>query len=144
MSIVAKRLDGSICYLYVGRPRPRRHCVRWGLSFPTPTERGTAAPTFRPMSIVAKRLDGSGYHLVRRSASAQGQCVREDQLPRGNMHSSPHFSVHVYCDQTSGWIKMPVGTEIGLGPGDIVLDGDAARPHGKGQSSPLLFGPCLF
>jgi len=32
----------------------------------SPTERGTAAPTFWPMSIVAKRLDGSGYHLVRR------------------------------------------------------------------------------
>ena len=25
-----------------------------------------------------------------------------------------------------GWIKMPLGTEVGLGPGDIVLDGDPA------------------
>ena len=41
-----------------GRPRPRRHCVRLGQSFPGPcTERGTAVPrTFRPMSIVVKRL----------------------------------------------------------------------------------------
>ena len=23
----------------------------------------------------------------------------------------------------AGWIKMPLGTEVGLGPGDIVLDG---------------------
>ena len=30
------------------------------------TERGTAAPTFRPTCMVAKRLDGSGYHLLRR------------------------------------------------------------------------------
>jgi len=30
---------------------------------------------------------------------------------------------------------MPVGTAIGLGPGDTVLDGDAA-PHGKEQTSP--------
>jgi len=29
---------------------------------------------------------------------------------------------------------MPLGTEIGLSPGDIVLDGDLA-PHGKGHSS---------
>ena len=36
-----------------GRPRPRRHCVRWGPS--SPTERGTAGPTFRPMSTVVKR-----------------------------------------------------------------------------------------
>ena len=36
---------------YGSRPRPRRHCVRWGPSYP---KRGTAAPTFRPMSIVAR------------------------------------------------------------------------------------------
>jgi len=30
--------------------------------------------------------------------------------------------------QTVGWIKMPLGTEAGLGPGDIVLDGDPAPP----------------
>jgi len=29
---------------------------------------------------------------------------------------------------TAGWIKMPVGTEVNLGPGQIVLDGDAAAP----------------
>ena len=38
---------------YGCRPRPRPRCVRWGLS--SPTERSTAAPTFRPMSIVTKR-----------------------------------------------------------------------------------------
>jgi len=27
----------------------------------------------------------------------------------------------VYCGQTVGWIKMPLGMEVGLGPGDIVL-----------------------
>ena len=54
----------------------------------------------------------------------------------------------VYCDQTVGWIKMPLGTEIGLGPGHIMLDGDPAplppRRDGKGHSSPSLFGPCLL
>jgi len=36
-----------------------------------------------------------------------------------------------------GWIKMPIGTEIGLGPGDFVLDGDPAipPPRKKGHSS---------
>ena len=28
----------------------------------------------------------------------------------------------------AGWIKMPLGMEVGLGPGDIVLDGDTAPP----------------
>jgi len=42
----------------------------------------------------------------------------------------------VYCGQTIGWIEMQLGTEVGIGPGDIVLDGDPAAPHGNGRSSP--------
>jgi len=44
----------------------------------------------------------------------------------------------VYCGQTVGWIKMPLGTQVGLGPDHIELDGDSAPPHGKGHNSPLL------
>ena len=36
--------------------------------------------------------------------------------------------VVVYCRQMAGWIKMPLGTEVNLGPGDVVLDGVAAPP----------------
>jgi len=51
----------------------------------------------------------------------------------------------VYYDQTVGWIRMPLGVEVGLGPGDIVLDGDPAPSPGKGHSSPSqLFGLCLL
>ena len=46
----------------------------------------------------------------------------------------PQFSAHVYCDKTAAWIKMPLGTEVGLGPDDIVLDGDPAPPPLKGHS----------
>jgi len=35
----------------------------------------------------------------------------------------------VYCGQTVGWIKMPLGTELGLGGSNIVLDGDPAFPR---------------
>jgi len=31
---------------------------------------------------------------------------------------APQFSAHVYCGQTAGCIKMPLGMEIGLSPGD--------------------------
>jgi len=31
----------------------------------------------------------------------------------------PHFEAHVYCGQTAGWIKMPLGMQIGLGPGTL-------------------------
>ena len=50
----------------------------------------------------------------------------------------------VYSGQTVGWITMPLGTDVGLSTGDIVLDG-IQLPHGKGHSSPPpLFGPCLL
>ena len=55
---------------------------------------------------------------------------------------SPRFSANVYCDQTAGWMKMPVGTEVDLGPGHIVLDGDPATlPPRKGHSSRPSFRP---
>jgi len=52
-------------------------------------------------------------------------------LPKKEHSSHPHFSAHVYCGQTTGWIKMPLGTEEGLGTGHIVLDWDAALPAPK-------------
>jgi len=43
----------------------------------------------------------------------------------------------------AGWIKMPLGMEVGLGPSHIVLDGDPAPPLQKGSRAPI-FGPCLL
>jgi len=44
---------------------------------------------------------------------------------------------HVYCGQTAEWIKMPLGTMIGLSPGDSVLDGDPSpSPQRGGALSP--------
>ena len=34
----------------------------------------------------------------------------------------------MYCGYTDGWIKMTLGTKVGVGPGDIELDGDPAPP----------------
>ena len=48
----------------------------------------------------------------------------------------PHFSAHVYSGQTAGWIKMPLGTEVGLGPGDIMLDWEPDIPTEKGTAAP--------
>jgi len=56
---------------YGGRPRPRRHCVRSGLSSPSPTRGPSPLPSLRPISITAKRLDGSRWHLARRWALVQ-------------------------------------------------------------------------
>jgi len=46
--------------------------------------------------------------------------------PKGH---SPQFSAHICCAQTAGWIKMPLGMEVGLDSSDIVLDRDLAPPQ---------------
>ena len=48
----------------------------------------------------------------------------------------------MYCGQTAKWIRIPLGTEAGLGPGDIVLNGDPAPPPRTGAQQPPLFGAC--
>jgi len=47
----------------------------------------------------------------------------------------------VYCGQTFGWIKMKLGTQVGLGPGHIVLDEDPAPLPKKGASPLRNFRP---
>jgi len=37
----------------------------------------------------------------------------------------------MYCEQTAGWIKMPLGMEIGLGSGHVMLDGAQFPPPQK-------------
>jgi len=49
---------------------------------------------------------------------------------------------HVYCGQMAGWMTTPLGTEVDLGPGHIVLDGVPAPT--EGAQWPPLFGPCLL
>ena len=65
------------------------------------------------------------------------------QLPfPKNGQGPPQFSTHVYCAKTAGWIKMPLGMEVGLGPGHIVLHGDPAHPQ-RG-TAPSVFSWCLL
>ena len=46
--------------------------------------------------------------------------------------AKPLFSAHFYCGQTAGCIKMPFGMEVGLIPGDFVLDGVPASLPKRG------------
>jgi len=36
-----------------------------------------------------------------------------------------------YCGETAGCIKMPLGMEVGLIPGEFVLDGNPVPPSAK-------------
>ena len=64
------------------------------------------------------------------------------QLPSPKRrHSPPQFSAHVCCVQTTGWMKMPLGTMVCLGPGNTVLDVDPAPPR---RGTAPHFGPYLL
>jgi len=121
-----------------GRPRPRRHV----LDGTHPSKRGTPAPLFGPC-IAAKRLDGSRCTWYGGRPRPRLHCVRwgPSSPPLKGAHTQ--FSADVCCGQTTGWIKMPLGTEVGLGPGHIVLDGDPALLRQK-VHIPQIFGPCLL
>ena len=64
-------------------------------------------------------------------------CVRwGPRSPSPKRAEPPKFLAHVYCGQTAGWIKIILGTEVGLSPGDlVVLDGDPAPFPKKGPES---------
>ena len=81
---------------YGGRPRLRRHCVRWGSGSP---KKGHSTPTFWSMSIVAKRLDGT-MPLGTEVELGPGHIVRWASNSPRNGQSSPLFSAHVYCGKT--------------------------------------------
>jgi len=58
-----------------------------------------------------------------------------DRAPNFWPMSRPQFLINVYCGQTAAWIKMPLGMEVGLGPGHIVLD-DTQLPLRKKGAHP--------
>ena len=67
------------------------------------------------------------------------------QLPSPKKGQSlPQFSAHLYCGQTAGCIKMPLGMEVSLSPGNFVFDGNPSRSPKRGRSPSPIFGPCLL
>ena len=123
-----------------GRPRPRPHCVRWGPT--SSTERGTTAPRskFTGIGFAYVHIIHSPCLLRPNGSMDQDEtwhdgtpwpspnCVKwgpSSPPPKGH---SPPILAHVCCGQTAGWIKMPLGTEVGLCPGNIVLDGGPSSP----------------
>ena len=92
------------------------------------------------MFIVAKRLDGSKctWHGGR-PKPRRPRGVRWDLAPpqKGGI-APPQFLAHFYGGHTVGCTEMPLGMELGLSPGDFVLDGDSAPPQ-KGDGAPLKF-----
>ena len=86
-------------------------------------------------------MDQDGTWLAGRPRS-RPHCVRwGPSSPKGGT-APAQFAAHLYCGQTAGWMKMPLGTEVDLGPRHIVLDGDPASTLPQGaQQLPSSFRP---
>jgi len=56
------------------------------------------------------------------------------QLPQIGGTDPPPLLAHVFCGQTAVCITIPLGMEVGISLGDIVLDGDPAPPPLMGHS----------
>ena len=89
-------------------------------------------PDFRPISLRPNGWMHQDTNWFGGRPQLRGLCVRWRPSP---LSRKGQFSAHVYCGQTAAWIKMPLGMQEGLGPGDFVLDGDPA-PLPKRRRSP--------
>jgi len=72
-------------------------------------------------------------------------CVRwGPSSPSPKAAQSPKLSAHVYCGKATGWTKMALGMEVGLSPGDFVLDEDPATLSKKAAVPPPQFSAYVY
>ena len=105
------------------------HSVRWGPSYHL-SKWGHSSPQFSAHVLWPNgSMDHDATRYVGRPRPMR-HCVgcQPSSPQRG---TAPQFSAHVCCGQTAGWIKMPLGTEVGVGSGHIVLDGSQLPPQKK-------------
>jgi len=122
-----------------GRPRPWPHCVRWGPRSPLQKGAQPLLPIFGPSLLWPSGWKDQDATWLGDRPWRRRRCYMGTQIPVKG--AQPPIVTHVYCGQAAGWIKMPLGTKVGLHPGDIVLDGDPAFLKG---AQPPIFGPCLL
>jgi len=111
-------------------------CVRWGPS--PPLRKRTQQPQlFGPCPLWPNGCMDQDATWYRGRLRLRRHCVRwgPSSPQKGTQLAPTQFLAHVCCGQTAGWIKMPLGTEVGLVPGHIVLYG-AQLPQERGTSAP--------
>jgi len=100
-------------------------CVRWGLS--SPSLKGAQPPIIGPYLLRPNGCMDQDATWYGGRPRPMRLCVRwGPRSPVPERGRSCQIFGHVHCGQTAGWIKMALGTPVGLSPGDFVLDGDPA------------------
>jgi len=109
----------------------KRHCGSWGPSSPSPKWEQSPFANFRPCLLWPDCWMDHDVTWRGGRSRPRPYCARwGPSCPSPKVHS-PQFLAYICCGQMAGWIKMPLGREIGLSPSDIVLDGDPAPPRPK-------------
>jgi len=120
------------------------HIVLDGDPAPLPKKGGiTPLPIFGPFLLWPNGWMHQDATWYGGRPQARRLCVRWGPSPPPQKGRSPQFSANVYCGQTAGWIKMPLGTKVDLGAGHVLLDRVPALRE-RDTASPPLFGPCLL
>jgi len=131
ISAVAKWLDGFRCHLvWRYASRGQGDFALDGDPAPLP-KKGVEPPIFGPCPLWLNGwMDHNGiWHGVgpwSRPHYARWGPSSPPPKKKGWGAQPPIFSVHVYCGQTAVCIRIPLGKEVNLGPGDVALDGVAA------------------
>ena len=102
------------------------HIVLDGDPAPLPKRGREHSPPFRPILLWPNGWMHQDSTWYRDRPQPSRLCVRWGPSPSPKKGRSPQFSAHVYCGRTAAWIKMPLGTVLGLGLRDIVFDVDPA------------------
>ena len=107
-----------------------------------PHKKGAQPPIFGPCPLWPKGWMDQDPTWYRGRPRPRRYCVRwGPRCPHKKRGTAAPQSRPMYYGQTAGWVKMPLGVEVGLGPGDIVLDGDPASPSKKGGTALPNFRP---
>jgi len=109
------------------RPQPRQDFVRWGPSSSPP--KGSRSPIFGPCLLWPDGCMDQDEPWHGGRSRPRPHCARWGQLPLPKRGRSPQFSAHICCGQMAGWIKMPLGTEVGFSPSDSP---SSPSPKGRG------------
>ena len=139
ISIAVKGLDTSRCHL-VWR-YPSSLWTLCSMRTQPPPEKG-GGPMFGPCLLRPNCCMDHDATWYGGRPQPRRLCVRWGPSSPPLKGHRPQFSAHARCGQTARWTKMPLGMEVGLGPGDSVFDG--CPPEKRAHSPHPIFGPCLL
>ena len=118
------------------------HIVLGGEPAPCPLKGHSPPPIFGPYLLRPNGGMDQDVTWYGARPRPSGLCVRwghHSPSPKGGGRSPTNFLPMFIDNQTAGWMKLVLGKDVGLSPGDIVLDGldGDPVPFPKKGRSPL-------